>query len=226
MSFKEYIDEIVEILKSEKLDKDRLSRLKIKLCSKHNVKKIPTDIQILLNANSEDLVWLKKLLQTKPTRGLSGVAVVAIMSAPYKCPHGACIMCPSKTDEGVPQSYTGREPASMRGLRNKFDAYLQVFNRLEQYIVTGHVPDKIELIIMGGTFPSFPKGYQVDFVKDAFQAMNDFSSMFFKKGKFDIIKFKKFFLLPGEVGSVERTKEIHRRLFDLTYWQVQPCHIK
>jgi elongator complex protein 3 len=100
----------------------------------------------------------------------------------------------------------------MRGIRNKYDSYLQVFNRLEQYIVMGHVPEKVELIVMGGTFPSFPKTYRNSFVKYAFKAMNDFSGLFYKKGEFDIDKFKKFFELPGEVGDPKRVANIHRKL--------------
>jgi len=85
---------------------------------------------------------------------------------------------------------------------------------LEQYVVLGQSPEKVELIIMGGTFPSFPKKYQEEFVYYAFKAMNDFSKLFFdRKGELDIVKFKKFFELPGEVGSSERVKHIHKKLF-------------
>ncbi len=158
MGKKEYYAEIVQFIKDNNPSKDDLARQKIKLCKKHKVTKIPTDIQVLLNASPEDLKEIN--IVTKPTRTISGVSVVAIMSHPYECPHGKCSMCPSNIEKGVPMSYTGHEPATMRGLRNNFDAYLQVFNRIEQYVVLGQSFDKIELIIMGGTFPSFPKEYQ------------------------------------------------------------------
>lgn len=210
----EYYKELFSILKKQKLDKNQLSKLKNKLCLKYKIKKVPTDTEILMHANIKDIPKLK-ILQNKPTRTLSGVSVIAIMSKPQKCPHGACIMCPSNVSKGVPQSYTGKEPATMRALRNCFDPYLQVFNRLEQYVATSHNFDKIELIIMGGTFPSFNYNYQKKFVTYALKAMNDFSKMFIKKNSLDFVNFKKFFELPGEVSSKERTKNIHEKILKL-----------
>ncbi|MBW3015297.1 tRNA uridine(34) 5-carboxymethylaminomethyl modification radical SAM/GNAT enzyme Elp3 [Candidatus Woesearchaeota archaeon] len=211
MSKESFMKEILEILKEKQLSKEDIARLKIRLCKEHKVKNIPTDIEILLHAKQEDLPRLKHL-QTKPTRSISGVTPIAVMSKPQRCPHGACIMCPSMTKKGVPQSYTGKEPATMRGARNKFDPYLQIFNRLEQYMVTSHVPEKVELIIMGGTFPAFPIRYQDNFVMYCFKAMNDFSRLFFRKNKFNLKKFKQFFELPGEVGDPKRTKNIQNKL--------------
>jgi len=206
-----FYDDIVKFIKDEKPEKDALSRQKAKLSQKYNLKRIPSDIEILLRADIKDVEAIKRLLLTKPIRSMSGVTVCAIMAYPFRCPHGQCLMCPGK--EGVPQSYTGKEPAAMRGIRNHFDSYLQVMNRLEQYICSGHSPDKMELIIMGGTFPSFDRRYQEEFVMYAFKAMNDFSRMFYRRsGGFDFIGFKKFFELPGEVGSAERTRRIHEKL--------------
>jgi elongator complex protein 3 len=199
--------ELAKKIGNQQLSKKQLAKLKLELCKKHGMKKIPTDIQILLNTNIR--------LTTKPTRTGSGVAVVAIMTEPFKCPHGKCIYCPGGPESvfgNVPQSYTGKEPATMRGIRNNYDSYFQVLNRLEQYIVMGHIPEKVELIIMGGTFPSYPKSYQDDFIKYAFKAMNDFSRFFYSKKRFNIEKFKKFFGLPGEVGDPTRIAEIHGKL--------------
>ncbi|MBU0615498.1 MAG: tRNA uridine(34) 5-carboxymethylaminomethyl modification radical SAM/GNAT enzyme Elp3 [Nanoarchaeota archaeon] len=203
----DFYQEIVSEIKKKKPSKAVLNKLKNKLCNKYNLKRIPTDIEILLHADDKDVDKVKRFLQAKPTRTISGVAVVAVMTKPMKCPHGKCITCPGGVDSpfgSVPQSYTGKEPATRRAIRNNYDPYLQVMNRLEQYVVSGHVPDKVELILMGGTFPSFPKRYQEDFVKYSFKAMNDFSKMFFKKGKFDFVKFKRFFELPGDINSKER----------------------
>ena len=205
---KEFYEELIIYIKENNPSKDELAKQKIKLCKKHGQKQIPTDIQILLHANKDDALTLV----TKPTRTISGVAVVAIMSHPFKCPHGKCAMCPSNVESGVPMSYTGHEPATMRGIRNDFDPYLQVFNRLEQYVVLGQSFDKIELIIMGGTFPSFPKDYQENFVKYSFKAMNDFSDEFFDGDDFLVDTFKEFFELPHHVrvndeGRAERIKE-------------------
>ncbi len=205
-----FYQEIEALLKEKNVSKEELSREKIKLCGKYHIKKIPTDIDILMHLKNKDA------LQTKPIRTSSGVAVVAIMTAPYACSHGKCIFCPGGPGSvygDVPQSYTGQEPATMRGIRNKYSAYLQVMNRLEQYTVLGHNQDKVELIIMGGTFPSMPKVYQETFVQDALQAMNDFSALFFTKdGEFRFETFKEFFELPGEVGNPERIKHVQDKL--------------
>ncbi len=217
---KQFIDEVIRIIKTKKPSKLQLSKIKTRLSKKYKLKKIPTDIEILLNAPIKDIPRIKRYILTKPTRTISGVSVCAIMTKPIQCPHakkgvGPCIMCPGGPRSvfgNVPQSYTGKEPATRRAIRNRYDAYLQVMNRLEQYIVQGHIPDKLELIIMGGTFPSFPKKYQEKFITSAFQAMNDFSRLFFKNNKFDFIRFKRFFELPGDIYSKERTKRIQSKL--------------
>ncbi len=145
------------------------------------------------------------------------------MTKPLPCPHvkkgiGPCIMCPGGPDSvfgNVPQSYTGKEPAAKRAIRNNYDPYLQVMNRLEQYIALNQNASKIELIIMGGTFPSFPKRYREYFITYAFKAMNDFSQLFFHNNCFDFIKFKKFFELPGDVFDEARTQNIHKKLLEI-----------
>ena len=217
------MDEFVEVFfkrlsENPNLDKDGIAKLKVDLCRELKVRDIPTDIELYLSAPNDVAAKFRKKLQTKPNRSLSGVAPIAIMTSPAPCPHGKCRMCPGGLNSAwgdVPQSYTGAEPATMRGMRAKWDAYLQVFNRLEQYVVTGHYPDKVDLIIMGGTFTARDKNYQETFVRDSFEAMNDFSKLFYVNGELDMDKFKEFFLLPGEVGSDERTKIIQKKLLTL-----------
>ncbi|MBW2966597.1 tRNA uridine(34) 5-carboxymethylaminomethyl modification radical SAM/GNAT enzyme Elp3 [Candidatus Woesearchaeota archaeon] len=208
--------ELIKAIIKQKPSKRQLNTLKNKLCSKYKIKQPPTDIQILLHTTPEQANKLK--LITKPTRTISGVAVVAVMSYPFSCPHGKCLMCPGGPASiygDVPQSYTGKEPATMRALRNKFDPYFQVMNRLEHYIVMGQNPEKVELIVMGGTFPSFNKKYQENFIKNCFKAMNDFSNLFYKRNKFNFTKFKKFFELPGHVKDPLRAKNIHKKFKQL-----------
>jgi len=218
----DFYQELIKIIKETNPSKEQLNKIKIKLCKKYGVKKIPTDIQIYSNSMDSD----KLKIITKPTRTISGVAIIAIMTSPKKCPHGKCIYCPGgpKSEFGdVPQSYTGKEPATMRARRNKFDPYLQIFNRLEQYILLGQMPEKIELIVMGGTFPSFEKKYKEDFIYCSFKAMNDFSDMFFKnirnkneKESFDFEKFKKFFELPcKDIGDKKRLNRLHKKILQL-----------
>ncbi|MBW2996683.1 tRNA uridine(34) 5-carboxymethylaminomethyl modification radical SAM/GNAT enzyme Elp3 [Candidatus Woesearchaeota archaeon] len=213
---KQMYQELIEQIIKKQPTKVQLNRLKHEICKKYKVKKHPTDIQILLHATPAQANKLK--LITKPTRTISGVAVVAVMSYPFSCPHGKCLMCPggpASPQGDIPQSYTGKEPATMRALRNEFDPYRQVMNRLEHYVVMGQSPEKVELIVMGGTFPSFNKRYQENFIRLCFKAMNDFSKLFYKKNRFNYNKFKKFFELPGAVDDPDRAKHIKAKLLKL-----------
>ena len=219
MHLKQICKEILkEANKRDVNDLKSFNRLKIQVLNKFKYSKIPKNVVIASLASGKDRKKFKKILSMKPVRTISGVAVCAIMTRPFACPHGRCSYCPGGINSvfgTVPQSYTGKEPATRRAIRNKYDAYLQVMNRLEQYVVTGHMHDKIELIIMGGTFPSFSKKYRDGFIKNAIQAMNDFSSLFIDNGKLHIIKFNEFFEMPGDVMDDKRTKRIHKKLLKI-----------
>lgn len=216
---KEAYRELIGKVKKENFSQNQWAKVKREVALKYRLKKIPTNIQILLQASSPENQKLKKKLLTKPTRTISGVAPLAIMTKPDKCPHGQCTFCPGGINSlwgDVPQSYTGHEPATMRGIRNNYDSYLQVMNRLEQYALLGHSFDKIEIIIMGGTFTALPREYQEEFILNVFKALNDFSEEFFdKKGNFDYLKFKKFFELPGDIHDEKRIESIHKRLLKI-----------
>ncbi|MBI1968950.1 tRNA uridine(34) 5-carboxymethylaminomethyl modification radical SAM/GNAT enzyme Elp3, partial [Candidatus Woesearchaeota archaeon] len=193
----------------------KLNLLKREIAKKHHLKSIPTNIEILLSLPAAEIPLFQHILLTKPVRTISGVTPVAVMTKPSKCPHGKCTFCPGGLGSpwgDVPQSYTGHEPATMRGIRNEYDSYLQVMNRLEQYILLGQTVDKIEIIVMGGTFPAEPKEYQEEFILGCFQAMNDFSALFFTDGEFDALKFKAFFELPAELPNAEREKRLKEKL--------------
>ena len=146
-------------------------KLKRKISKKHKIKQ-PQNSEILERLNKRDREKFMKLLVKKPTRTISGVAVVAVMTPPAECPHGKCLYCPSA--KGVPESYTGKEPAARRGLRFCYDPYVQVQNRLKQLEAIGHKPQKVELILMGGTFPARPYKEQEKFVKMCLLAMNNY----------------------------------------------------
>jgi elongator complex protein 3 len=223
----EYIKEFFEELeKKPDINKEEIAKLKIRLCKKHHIKKIPTDIEISIIAPDDLSEKWRLTLQTKPNRSLSGVTPVAIMTSPHPCPHGKCTMCPGGLSSpwgDKPQSYTGAEPATMRGERANWDAYLQVFNRLEQYIVTGHVIDKVDLIVMGGTFTARDKKYQNSFIAYALKAMNDFSELFFDKDNNLLIdKFKEFFELPGNIHTSERTIRIQQKILKIKNKNLPP----
>jgi len=213
--------ELSERISKERPDKERLTKLKKELTIKYGHPKIPSDIEVLIHCSKEEHALLKNILATKPQRTASGVAVVAVMSEPRECPHaregGPCAMCPGGPGSAfgsVPQSYTGREPATMRAIRNRFDAFLQVFNRLEQYVLLGQSAEKVEAIIMGGTFPSYDKQYQETFVRDMFAAFNTFSDMFYHD-ELDLDGFREFFELPGKVDDPKREEKVQQKILML-----------
>lgn len=209
--------EIIELLKRDAMHKIVLQHVKVDLAKKHGLNRIPSDAEILLHADAKDLAKLSSLI-TKPVRTIAGVAPLAIMTKPGNCPHGRCMYCPGgiKSVFGdVPQSYTGHEPATLRGKRNLYDAYLQVFNRLEQYTVLGHSMDKVEVIVMGGTFPGAPLQYQDEFICDTFKALNDFGDLFLGDAGVNIERFREFFELPGNFRDKERQQRIHAKLLEL-----------
>ncbi len=113
----------------------------------------------------------EKILLSRRIRTQSGVAVVAVLTKPYPCP-GKCIYCPD--ERGMPKSYLSNEPAVMRAIASKFNPALQVWNRLRALELNGHATDKIELIVMGGTFSFLPKDYQKWFILQCFKACNEY----------------------------------------------------
>ena len=145
------------------------------LSSRLGLPSLPSNADILSVALTAERDRLKSLVK-RPTRTLSGVAIIAAMTSPARCPHGICIPCPGGLSCSSPQSYTGQEPAAMRASQHAFDPYGQIHARLQQLEEIGHGVDKAELIVMGGTFTSRPTGYQYWFVKRCLKAMNDYPS--------------------------------------------------
>src|SRR5512133_3920062 len=152
-----YHEDIIQMILDGRIsDKDELQRVKIELCRHYGLPGVPPNSETLAQVREEDLPMVEEVLRRKPVRTLSGVAVVAVMTSPAPCPHGKCIYCPGGVESGSPQSYTGKEPAARRGASYDFDPYEQVKGRIEQLEAIGHGTDKIDLIVMGGTFTSRP----------------------------------------------------------------------
>lgn len=116
---------------------------------------------------------VRVLLQTKPVRSQSGVTVVTVLTKPYPCP-GQCVFCP--TDVRMPKSYLHDEPGAQRAERYAFDPYDQTAGRIQALEQIGHPVDKIELLILGGTWSSYRRDYQEWFIKRCFDAMNGVES--------------------------------------------------
>jgi elongator complex protein 3 len=166
--------EIIEILFSR--DPPDPTRAKIEVCRKYAVTSVPRNSALLAAAGEEERERLRRLLLVKPTRTLSGVAPVAVMTSPWPCPHGKCLPCPGGPAHPFqsPQSYTGEEPAALRARQHGYDPYEQVTARLRQFELLGHHVDKVELIVMGGTMTARPADYQEWFVASCIRAMNEY----------------------------------------------------
>ena len=144
------------------------TKLKGTAAKKYKLQGIPKLADILQALPIAYRTKLLPFLQTKPVRSASGVAVVAVMSKPHRCPHIAytgnvCVYCPGGPDsdfEYSTQAYTGYEPTSMRAIRARYDPFSQVKGRVTQLKAIGHVVDKVEFIVMGGTFLSLDKEYK------------------------------------------------------------------
>ena len=110
------------------------------------------------------------VLRMKPRRSASGVATITVITKPWPC-SGSCVFCPS--DVRCPKSYLADEPACARAVQVCFDPYLQVSARLTTLAQMGHATDKIELIVLGGTWSDYPEGFQIWFMRELFRALND-----------------------------------------------------
>jgi len=180
--------EITNLILSKQIkSKLDLHKTKVKLCKKYKIDVIPSDSEILARLpddfTDEDREIAISLLRKKSMRTISGVTIVAVMTSPEVCPHGLCIPCPGGPDYDTPQSYTGYEPAAMRAQLNDFDPFSQTKNRLNQLKAIGHSTDKIDFILMGGTFTSRTPFYQEWFVKRCFDALNNKDSEFLEQAK-------------------------------------------
>ena len=185
---KKFYEEIIELILSGKIkNKDSLHKAKVRLSGKYGFKKIPRDSKILENLPKdipeEEREKILSLIRKKPMRTISGVAVIAAMTSPASCPHGKCIPCPGGPEKNTPQSYTGYEPAAMRAINNNFDPFLQTRDRLLQLKNVGHPVDKIDFIVMGGTFTSRSVYYQKWFIKRCYDALNGRNSKNLEEAK-------------------------------------------
>lgn len=116
---------------------------------------------------------IQRRIRKKPTRTLSGVTTVTVLTKPYPCP-GKCVFCP--TDARMPKSYLPDEPGAMRALSHEFDPFEQTLHRMDALERIGHPTDKIELLVLGGTWSSYRRDYQEWFLRQCLDAMNGFTS--------------------------------------------------
>ncbi len=177
--------EIIENIKRIKTVED-LSVFKRELSKKHGFSillnsDILQEYFLLIKEKKITEKWQKKygdfflsLLKKRAIRTLSGIAPVAVLTKPYPCP-GKCAYCPQRSD--VPVSYLPNEPAVMRALRLHFNPYLQTIYRLKALENNGHEPNKIELIVIGGTWSYLPTKYKYWYILNCFKAANDYQKI-------------------------------------------------
>jgi elongator complex protein 3 len=177
MSRDAYRDIIQQLMEMPNPTKRDLESVKVKAAGKHDLGKVPSNAEIIKHLKPAETAKLLSILRRKVVRTISGVTVIAVMTEPSPCPKNEpCAYCPGGPTLGVPQSYTGHEPAALRGAQNEYNPYAQVRTRIKQLKSIGHNVDKVELIIMGGTFPSTSPEYQRDFVKQCLDAITETKS--------------------------------------------------
>lgn len=180
------IGEIIqELLQAHAEKKDvNLNRMKSRLSSKYGLESSPRLVDIIAAVPQDAKKILLPKLRAKPIRTASGIAVVAVMCKPHRCPHinmtgNICVYCPGGPDsdfEYSTQSYTGYEPTSMRAIRARYDPFLQTRHRVEQLKQLGHSVDKVEFIVMGGTFMCLPEEYRDYFIRNLHDALSGHTS--------------------------------------------------
>ena len=172
-------DIIFQLYTSPSLEK--LKELKKQFSQTNKLKDLPTNITLLqtyrelltqnkIEANKE----VEQLLKKRSIRSESGIVAVQVLTKPFWCP-GKCIFCPN--DPEMPKSYIKTEPGAMRALLNQFDPIKQVYNRLRSLDLSGHDTDKIEMIVLGGTWDVYPEDYKIEFIKWLYDACNTFDTL-------------------------------------------------
>lgn len=177
-------DVSLELVAAHKALRDvNLNGIVTKFAKKHKLKNQPRLTDIIASIPDQYKKQLLPRLKAKPVRTASGIAVVAVMCKPHRCPHIAytgniCVYCPGGPDldfEYLTQLYTGYEPTLMRAIRARYDPYEQARGRIEQLRQLGHLIDKVEYIVMGGTFMLLPQDYREEFIAQLHNALSGYT---------------------------------------------------
>ncbi|MCC4765822.1 tRNA uridine(34) 5-carboxymethylaminomethyl modification radical SAM/GNAT enzyme Elp3 [Methanosarcina sp. DH1] len=202
--------EILEkVLVGEIENENQLNKAKKDVSKHYHLDSLPRNGDVITRGSAEEQAIIRDFLRRKPVRTISGVAVIAVMTSPAPCPHGVCLPCPGGPNSTFksPQSYMGREPAAMRAIQHGFDPYTQVESRLSQLKEIGHDVEKVELIVMGGTFSARSLDYQEWFIKRCLEAMNDFTGKEWRENAWRIGKTLPYISLE-EVQKANEKAEI------------------
>jgi elongator complex protein 3 len=168
---------IKDLLKRRPRDSKELAKVKRRMSAVYNIKMLRNSEileryrQLAAEGKVKEDKGLERLLRKRQIRTMSGVAPVAVLTKPYPCP-GECAYCPDEKD--IPKSYLSNEPAVMRAIRNQYNPYAQVQLRLKAMEANGHLPTKIELIVIGGSWSVLPVEYKYWYIKECFRGANDY----------------------------------------------------
>lgn len=211
MNLENLVKEIVSYQDNE-IVPDLIKDLKKKFAKESKLSNVPTNMQVLATYNKMVDEWkitpksnVRKSLRKRWIRSKSWIVPVQVLTKPWPCPW-KCIFCPD--DATMPKSYINTEPWAMRALLNQFDPIKQTYNRLMSLFMTGHDIDKIEMIVLGWTWDSYPKEYKRWFVKSLYDACNTFFE-FKSKNKLDWndLKFSKFTVTDNFEQNFDKTLE-------------------
>jgi elongator complex protein 3 len=151
---------------------EEIHRTKLEAARTHSSGRLSTNVEWIRSLPPEEQEPYRNSVRRRPSRTLSGVAVVAVMTAPARCPHGRCTYCPGGVENASPQSYTGEEPSALRGAQFHWDSAAITRNRIETLGAIGHPTSKVEVIVMGGTFPARPRSFQVGVLRGIYEGLN------------------------------------------------------
>jgi len=179
--YQKLVLEIIDLNSQKEITLDEFKNIKRKFSKENKLSNIPTNIklirayhQLLKEKKISKNIEIENLFKKRGVRSESGIVAVQVLTKPYFCPW-QCIFCPNEV--WMPKSYISTEPGAMRAFLNQFDPIKQTYNRLISLTMTGHQTDKIEMIVLWGTWDVYPQDYKIDFIKSLYDACNTFSQL-------------------------------------------------
>ena len=219
---------VLTLLQEKNLTSESLKDTQRAFAKSHNLSTLPSKSQILQayfllleQGKIEKNADFELLLRKRAIRSLSGIVPIQVLTKPFPCP-SRCIFCPN--DPEMPKSYIKSEPGAMRAFLNQFDPLKQVYNRLYSLQQTGHKTDKIEMIVLGGTWDFYPRDYKIDFIKQLYDACNTFWALAIKnligtadwKYAFEITNQGQIQLSPSLEEAIQINETAQHRIIGLT----------
>ena len=219
---------VLTLLQEKNLTSESLKDTQRAFAKSHNLSTLPSKSQILQayfllleQGKIEKNADFELLLRKRAIRSLSGIVPIQVLTKPFPCP-SRCIFCPN--DPEMPKSYIKSEPGAMRAFLNQFDPLKQVYNRLYSLQQTGHKTDKIEMIVLGGTWDFYPRDYKIDFIKQLYDACNTFWALAIKnligtadrKYAFEITNQDQIQLSPSLEEAIQINETAQHRIIGLT----------